>query len=69
MSYVVEINQELVGQSHLLRERAYSLRQQSESLTLPLATAYRRRASELEFEAWVAELQAGVPYDEVHPAA
>jgi hypothetical protein len=34
-----------------------------------LATAYRRRASELEFESWVSELQSGVPYDQVHPAA
>jgi hypothetical protein len=69
MSYVVEIDQELVGQSHVLRQRAHSLREQSEALTAPLATAYRRRASELEFEAWISELQAGVPYDEVHSAA
>ena len=53
----------------MLRQRAHSLRQQALSLTTPLATAYRRRASELEFEAWVSELQAGLPYDEVQPAA
>jgi len=69
MQQVVEIDRELVEQSHVLRQRAHSLRHQAAALTLPLATAYRRRASELEFEAWVSELQAGVPYDEVHPAA
>jgi hypothetical protein len=69
MRNVLEIDHELVEQSHVLRQRAHSLRQQSRALTLPLATAYRRRASELEFEAWVSELQAGVPYGEVQPAA
>ena len=69
MSYVVEIDHELLEQSHVLRERAHSLRHQADSLSSPLGTAYRRRASELEFEAWISELQAGVPYDEVHPAA
>ncbi len=69
MSHVAEIDRELVEQSHVLRQRAHSLRQQALALTRPLATAYRRRASELEFEAWVSELQAGVPYDEVQPAA
>ena len=69
MRNVTEIDQELVGQSRQLRERAHSLRDQSSALSRPLATAYRRRASELEFEAWISELQAGVPYDEVHSAA
>jgi hypothetical protein len=69
MSHVVEIDRELVEQSHVLRQRAHSLRHQAVALSRPLATAYRRRASELEFEAWISELQAGVPYDEVHPAA
>ena len=69
MRNVLEIDHELVEQSHVLRQRAHSLRQQALSLTSPLATAYRRRASELEFEAWVSELQAGLPYDEVQPAA
>jgi hypothetical protein len=67
MHNVLEIDRELVEQSHLLRERAHSLRHQSTSLSPLLATAYRRRASELEFEAWISELQAGLPYDEVHP--
>jgi hypothetical protein len=69
MSNVVEIDQHLVEQSHVLRQRATSLRHQAGTLTRPLASAYRRRASELEFEAWISELQAGVPYDQVHPAA
>jgi len=69
MSNVIEIDQHLVEQSHVLRQRAVSLRHQADALTTPLASAYRRRASELEFEAWISELQAGVPYDQVQPAA
>jgi len=65
----VQIDHELVEQAHVLRQRAHSLREQARSLTSPLAAAYRRRASELEFEAWVSELQSGLPYDEVVPAA
>ena len=53
----------------MLRQRAHSLRHQAERLDTVLANAYRRRASELEIEAWVAALQAGLPYDEVEPAA
>ena len=69
MSNVIQIDKHLVEQSHVLRQRATSLRHQADALTSPLATAYRRRASELEFEAWISELQAGVPYDQVRPAA
>ncbi len=58
----------LVEAAHVLRERATSLRVQADSLTEPLANAYRRRASELELEAWLDELAAGLPYDEI-PAA
>ena len=53
----------------LLRSRAASLRHQAERLDDVLATTYRRRASELEMEAWILEVQAGVPADQVHPAA
>ena len=66
---VIEIDQELVERAHVLRQRAHSLRHQAESLDAVLANAYRRRASELEIEAWVSELQSGLPYDEVVPAA
>jgi hypothetical protein len=69
MRDVLEIDAELVEQAHLLRQRAQSLRSQAPTLPEVLASAYRRRASELEFESWVSELQAGLPYDQVHPAA
>ena len=69
MRDVIEIDRELLDQARHLRQRADSLRAQSPTLPDVLATAYRRRASELEFEAWVSELQSGVPYDQVHPAA
>lgn len=58
----------LVEAAHVLRDRARSLRSQAESLGEPLATTYRRRASELELEAWLDELTAGLPYDQVHAA-
>lgn len=69
MRDVIEIDRELLDQARHLRQRAVSLRAQAPALTDMLGTAYRRRASELEFEAWVSELQSGVPYDQVHPAA
>jgi hypothetical protein len=53
----------------VLRERAASLRAQAGSLSKVLAGAYRRRAAELELEAWVAEVQAGVPADQLHVTA
>ena len=64
----IEIDQALLDQARHLRQRAESLRAQAGGLSPVLATAYRRRASELEFESWVSELQAGLPYDEVHAA-
>ena len=66
--YTVEIDHELATQAKMLRQRAESLHHQAPALPDILATAYRRRASELEFESWVSELQAGLPYDEVHAA-
>ena len=65
----IESDRELLDQARHLPQRADSLRAQALTLSPVLATAYRRRASELEFEAWVSELQSGVPYDQVHPAA
>jgi hypothetical protein len=59
------VDPELAHAGRLLRERAASLRAQADALTSPLASAYRRRASELELEAWVSEVQAGVPEDEL----
>ncbi len=64
------VDTELLEQARTFRDRATSLRLHSEGLDRFLASTYRRRASELELEAFVAELQAGIPYDEVHsPAA
>ena len=52
-----------------LRRRAAQLRKQAGRLDDVLAGSYRRRASELEMQAWVVELQAGVPDAELHIAA
>ena len=46
--------------SKALRERAEGLRDEAEALPSALATAYRRRAAELEFEAWLTAWVAGV---------
>jgi hypothetical protein len=59
----------LLGQARTLRDRATSMRQQASGLDEILASSYRRRAAELELEAWIAEVQSGIPYDEVHSAA
>lgn len=59
----------LLGQARTLRDRAASMRQQASGLDEILASSYRRRAAELELEAWIAEVQSGIPYDEVHSAA
>jgi len=64
----ITIDHELVQNAKLLRERASSLRAQADMLTAPLAAAYRRHASELELEAWISEVQAGVPEDALRAA-
>lgn len=51
-----------------LRDRAASLRLQADSLPTLLATTYRRRAAELELQAWVTDVESGVPYDLIRPA-
>jgi hypothetical protein len=43
----------------VLDERAASLRTQAADLPEVLATTYRRRAAELELEAWALELRSG----------
>ncbi len=65
----VGVDAELLRAAAVLRERATSLRSQADLLPGVLASTYRRRASELELEAWVAELQSGVPVEQVRPAA
>ena len=49
-----------------LTDRATSLRSQADSLPVVLADTYRRRASELELEAFIAEVQSGIAYDQIH---
>lgn len=64
------VEAQLLEQAHLLRQRADSLRSQATTLPELLAATYRRRASELELESFVSELQAGIPYDQLQmPAA
>ncbi|MEZ5144041.1 MAG: hypothetical protein R2726_16200 [Acidimicrobiales bacterium] len=63
------VDHELLDQAESMRRRAASLRSQAEHLGRVLATSYRRRASELELEAFVLEVQSGVPTDRVHTAA
>lgn len=65
----IEIDSELLALSTQLRHRAEGLRNQATGLDPVLATTFRRRAAELELEAWVAEVQSGLPVDEVHPVA
>ena len=63
------IDEALVAEAANLRQRGESLRQQAANLDEVLAMSYRRRASELEMEAWVLEVRAGVPEPELHTAA
>jgi hypothetical protein len=63
------VDTELLTTSVVLRDRAASLRTQARGLSPLVAGAYARRAAELELEAWIAEVQAGVPAEEVHAAA
>jgi hypothetical protein len=50
---------EIAHRSTVLHDRAASLRAQADALPELLATTYRRRAAELELEAWATELRAG----------
>ena len=64
-----EIDTTLVAEATQMRQRAESLRQQAAQLDEVLGMSYRRRASELEMEAWVLEIRAGVPEQNLHHAA
>ena len=55
----VTLPAEVTHRTTVLNERAASLRAQAEGLPEVLAQTYRRRASELELEAWATELRAG----------
>jgi hypothetical protein len=50
---------EIETRTIVLTDRATSLRAQAETLPDLLAQTYRRRAAELELEAWATELRAG----------
>lgn len=63
------LHEELLVEAQHLRHRAESLRTQAASLDHFLATSYRRRASELELEAWLLEVRSGLPLDEIRAAA
>lgn len=63
------VNEALVAEATHLRHRAESLRQQAAGFDEVLGMSYRRRASELEMEAWLLEVRAGVPETQLHSAA
>ncbi len=63
------VDEALVAEATQVRHRAERLRQQAAQLDDVLGMSYRRRASELEMEAWVLEIRAGVPEQLLHHAA
>lgn len=60
-----QIAHETEHDQQMLLARAGSLRAQAELLDPVLAGTYRRRASELELEAWVLEVRAADSVDQV----
>lgn len=60
---------ELLVTASVLRSRADGLSRIAAGVPALAAVAVRRRARELELAAWVAEVQAGVPEDQLHVAA
>ncbi len=60
------VDAHLLDLARSLGERAESLRAQADGLPDVLAATYRRRASELELEAFIAEVQSGIAYDQIH---
>ena len=60
---IITIDSELAAHADGLRQRAESLRSQADELVEVLATTYRRRASELELEAFLTDVAAGVPVE------
>ena len=65
----VAVDTELLTQAASIRRRASTLRQEADQLDEFVATSFRRRAAELELEAWVLEIQSGLPYDRISSAA
>jgi hypothetical protein len=69
MTTDTEIDERRVREAGELRRRAVQLRREAGRLDAVLARSYRRRASELEMQAWLVEVLAGVPDAELHHAA
>jgi len=63
------VEESLTVTVHRLRSRACSLRARAGAIQGPLAVSYRRRASELMFQAWLLELRSGVPLHDIEAAA
>ena len=56
---------ELVEDFSALKQRAEAMRRTADTLNDVLAHAYRRRASELEFQLWLSQLRAGLEVDPI----
>jgi hypothetical protein len=64
------IDEAMVAEAAQMRRRADALRHEATEVDNELvARSFRRRASELELEAWVLEVRAGVPEQLLHHAA
>ena len=69
-STAVRVDEALVAGAALMRRRAESLRHEAAEVDNELvARSFRRRASELELEAWVLEVRAGLPESQIRTAA
>ena len=55
----IEVPAEIAHRAAQLNQRADSLRAQADDLPELLARTYRRRAAELDLEAWALEVRAG----------
>lgn len=66
----ISIDEAMVAEAAQMRRRAEALRHEAIGVDNELvARSFRRRASELELEAWVLEVRAGVPEKLLHNAA
>jgi hypothetical protein len=67
MTAVVDADELATAQA--LSDRAAALRNQAAAFDEVLATTYRRRAAELDLEAWVHTVRSGLPVDQIQLAA
>ena len=69
-THAIQIDEAMVAEAAQMRRRAEALRHEATDVDNELvARSFRRRASELELEAWVLEVRAGVPETQLHHAA